>query len=318
MPIKKNIVFILTACDSEKHLSSPVLEELKKFDDICPIYIPVKQNDIVHSYNITRYMIDIYSPKLVLAVADRPEQVGGVLAAFHEKVPIAHMYAGDLNTIATFDNTNRHTISLYSDILLCSCQESADNARKLLQSVGNSKTKVFVVGATHFDGIDYNNIDLYNISRYIPYLLVLINSETAGDDKRLVDETVNEILIRIKENPKINVIIAKGNGDDDLETTLLTKLNSKTDGNISIICENRKDHLLFLLLIRRCEAFITNSSSAVYEAPFWLDEEKIIHIGNRNRNRTPIPNEAHDGLASKRIAQIISNYLNNNSGEIND
>ena len=103
---------ILTACESERHLSEPVYDELKKYG-MQPYFIALTQNNIVNSYHKANYCFEQYKYDFILAVADRPEQIGGVLAAFHNKIPIGHLYAGDYNTVATFDDKHRHAITLY-------------------------------------------------------------------------------------------------------------------------------------------------------------------------------------------------------------
>jgi hypothetical protein len=93
--------------------------------------INIEQNNIPASYKTTINCIRKFEFDFILAVADRPEQVGSVLAAFHNKIPIGHLYAGDHNTISneitTFDDIHRHVISLYSNIQFCSCADSKNN-----------------------------------------------------------------------------------------------------------------------------------------------------------------------------------------------
>lgn len=44
----------------------------------------------------------------------------------------------------------------------------------------------------------------------------------------------------------------------------------------------------FLGLLSSCKHFISNSSAMIYEAPFFLKDDKIIPIGKRNRNRPKV------------------------------
>lgn len=303
-------IFILSSCESERHLTEQLKKELERLN-FNSIYIPLTQNSIVDSYKTTEYFIRTYKPHLVLAVADRTEQIGGVLAAFQNKIPVAHLYAGDMNpNLTTFDEIHRHTITLYSQIQFCSSKESMINTNGIMKSAGLNPNS-YVVGATHFDGIDLKEIkeNLYGLKTRIPYTLILINSETLGWDNKLIEDAVSSYYSG-KRKYNSNIIIAKGNNDNEnIETSIFTKTMKLTNGDISIVRENRQYHKFFLSLISHCERFITNSSSSIYEAPLLIDERKIIHIGNRNKERTKVPKEAHDGLASKRIALHIEDFL---------
>jgi GDP/UDP-N,N'-diacetylbacillosamine 2-epimerase (hydrolysing) len=310
---------ILTARDSDKNLSLSVFYELNRTGSK-PKYIEIIQNDITKSYKITEEQL--HNIDFLLAVGDRTEQIGGVLAAFQNRVPIGHLYAGDLNTIrspATFDDIHRHTISLYSTIQFCSSEISVEVIKDLKKSVCVPASP-HLVGATHFNSSHHqNNIEHQNKfdllhSIYKPYILVLINSETLGSDEFLIDETVNEILYRLKENTVI--FIAKGNSDNDkLESQLINtlKTNNCIDAHsANIFTLDRYDHGYFIVLMKNSEYFITNSSCAVYEAPFLLKKEQIVLVGDRNRYRTNILKTAHDGLASRRISYLIIQFLKEN------
>ncbi len=298
---------ILTGCDSEKHLSKPIYNKLKEIG-LNPIYIKLAQNDIVLSYKKAEFQFISTKYDFVLVVADRPEQMGGVLAAFDYRIPIGHIYAGDHNIVMNFDDIHRHAISLYSNIQFCSCSESAHNTINLMRSAG-LVPNVNIVGATHFDIINLDKIKstIYKyIADYKPYILIAINSETLGNDSKLIKDTV-DTLLKIHSISQ-NVIIAEGNGDSKLiEIEILNKLIEHNINNIYV--KKRMGQKYFLSLITNCDYFITNSSSANYEAPALIDSDKIIHIGNRNKNRTIVPKEAHDGMASTRVANLIKVFL---------
>lgn len=303
---------ILTGSSSERHLVDSVYDEIKKLG-MNPSFINLRQNDVVNSFIDTVDLLKVYNYDFILAVADRPEQMGGVLAAFHNKTPIGHLYAGDHNTIATFDDKHRHAITLYSDIQFCSCPESAYHVDELMRGAGLVPDSN-VVGATHFDGKNIEEIktNKYGLHTHKPYILILINSETKGDDNKLIEETLSKLKYFFPDvHPcKFRFNIAKGNEDDEhIETKLFTEIMRKTDGGINIVRDNRRNHNFFLSLIANSYMFITNSSSAIYEAPVLISPEKIIHVGNRNKGRTRIPPESHDGKASQRVATLIKKFL---------
>lgn len=307
---------ILTGSSSDKHLSEPVYDEIKKLG-MKPSFISLRQNNIVDSFIDTVNILKQFKFDFILAVADRPEQMGGVLAAFHNKIPIGHLYAGDHNTIATFDDKHRHAITLYSGIQFCSCPESAYHVDELMRGAGLVPDSN-VVGATHFNGKNLEEIrtNEYGLHTHKPYILILINSETNGDDNKLIKETMSKLYYFFpdKHPCKFKFNIAKGNGDDEhIETKLFTEIMRKTDGGINIVRDNRQNHNFFLSLIANSYMFVTNSSSAIYEAPFLIPQSNIIHVGNRNKGRTRIPPESHNGKASIWVATLIKKFLETRS-----
>lgn len=305
---------ILTACESERHLSEPVFTEIQKLG-MNPVMIELTQNNIVDSYHRANFRFKrdwnkTFEYNFVLAVGDRPEQMGGVLSAFQNKIPLGHLYAGDLNTIATFDDTHRHAITLYSDIQFCSSKEACVNVERIKRSAGLVSNADFV-GATHFDNIDKVKIEQNKVwfSDYLPYILVLINSETIGDDDKLIEDTITQCMKTCTKTIP-NFLIAKGNGDSDkIENTLFKKLSESLHTNIKILTENRINHLYFLSMIANCDYFISNSSCVIYEAPNLIKRNKIIQVGNRNKGRTQVPLIAHNGYASFSVAQLIKAFL---------
>lgn len=309
-------VAILTGCVSDRHLSEPIYNELKKLG-MNPQYIHLNQNNITESYNKAIHSFAAFNYEFslkydfILAIADRKEQMGGVLAAFDNNIPIGHLYAGDLNT-GVSDDLHRAAITLYSNIQFCSCIESTENTIRLMRAAGLVPDANYV-GATHFNEENIEEIknDKFGIHNDIkPYVLILINSETKGNDERLVEEAVTKFM-SLCINSVPNIVIAKGNGDnEDIETSIFTKLMRRTSVSLNIVRDNRQNHKFFLALIANCDAFITNSSAAIYEAPALMNPNNILMVGNRNKERTHISMDlAHDGLASQRVANLIKTFL---------
>lgn len=304
------MIGILSSCSSEKHLIVPVIDELNKLK-IETWIIEIPQNDIKESY----YDVDIRlndatghkKIKFILAVADRPEQMGGVLAAFHNRIPIGQLYAGDHNTVATFDDIHRHSITLYSKIQFCSNDESTNNVRKIMRAAG-LEPNPYTVGATHFDGINLHNIKRkyhdwkFNFpNEKCGFILVSINSETYGDDNKLKAE----VLVAASHYRNKHFVQVRGNGDNHVDNHIFVKL----EGAVDVIYLDRVDHDMYIYLMMMCRAFITNSSAAIYEAPYLLRTDQIMMVGKRNKGRTPVPQSAHDGKASNRIANEIKRFL---------
>ena len=291
---------ILTACESDHHLTEPIYNELKKLG-VQPNFIALTQNNIVDSYHKANNLFNQFKYDFILAVADRKEQLGGVLAAFDNNIPIGHLYSGDLNT-GVSDDIHRAAITLYSQIQFCSCIESTENTIRLMRAAGLVPDANYV-GATHFDGINIEKLNKVNAD-IEPYALISINSEMENTDDRLIKETLD---IALSCAYPIDYLISKGNNDNKKIEDILFKELSKQD--CVVVKQPRVDHITYLSQIKHCRYFITNSSSANYEAPFLMNPDNILIVGKRNKERTRITDLAHDGKSSQRVAQLIKTFL---------
>ena len=313
-------ILIPQGCRSDTGLSDPIIKRLQK-EKWCNIkVIQLEPQNFISSYQLTdisckaNNYIGIYDqekPRILLATGDRVEMCAAACAAFHNKIPIAHFYAGIVNDpITTFDDVDRHCITLWSDIQFCESEEAHQRTCYLLASVGlQKKLNSHVVGVSHLDDVNFDTSLIYcdkiNIDEslcptktdwvtqtfpIISYDLILYNTPPLIEkhkDIRELNHTVNvghyDILIR--GNP---------DGDSDIELE-----------DYDEIYDNLP-RPQFLGLLKNCQRFITNSSAAIYEAPHFIKPEQIVWVGDRNRNRARGPFQTG---ASDKIIAILKEYL---------
>ena len=115
--MKKHVIWTCYFTRSEYGPLSPLLDELRsdaRFE--------------VLSYNYTGKNITLdflkehfqaVRPDLVLCGFDRPEMVPVAYAAYHQNIPVAQMFAGDLAGGA-WDDADRFAISQYASVLFVS------------------------------------------------------------------------------------------------------------------------------------------------------------------------------------------------------
>lgn len=264
-------------CRSDKGLSDPVIKRLREhFEVMIPVLIP---QNFGASYEYMEQAIRFKTPDLILITGDRVEMCAAAAAAFHNKVPIAHFYAGIINDQGcTFDDVDRHCITLWSDIQFCESEETAFTAWKLMTQAG-LKPNPYVVGISHLDDLEVDEC----LKNPLPYDLVLINNAP-----------LKELLPDLPLIPGRPVIQIGGNPDGDSP-----RIAGAT-------CYDNIPRAQFMGLLKNCERFITNSSAAIYEAPLFLKPKQIVMVGNRNKNRTPCP---RDIGASDRIVEILRRWL---------
>ena len=86
-------------------------------------------------------------PDLCLVLGDRTEIFAGVLAAFYQNIPIAHMHGGDVSS--GWDEPTRHSITKFAHIHFPATEKSADRIIKM----GEEAWRVHVVGSSTLDEI---------------------------------------------------------------------------------------------------------------------------------------------------------------------
>jgi hypothetical protein len=271
-------ILVPFGCRSDMGLSTPVVKRMKEAGMDAQL-INLFPQDFKASYN----KMDGYCegtigarPDLVFITGDRVEMTAAACAAFHNGIPIAHYYAGCVNEPPTVaDDTNRHCITLWSTIQFCENMYAAGVVCDLKYACG-LKPKYHIVGISHLEDME---IDESKVPYAKPYDLYLINPEP--NFKAIdVPYDLNNARIQIGANPDGHV--------DKIPDAVYY-------GNLP--------RAQFFGLLKNCQHFITNSSAAYYEAPFFLKPDQIIMVGLRNRNRHAVTMNTG---ASDKIVKIIS------------
>ena len=311
-------VCVPVGCRSDAGLSAPIIKGLKEQDWCECQVVQLEPQQFIPSYQLMDCVCKGYrhignhnakKPDLVFITGDRVEQCAAAAAAFHNQIKIAHYGAGVVNyPLTTYDDVDRHQITLWSDLQFVESEETAEVVWDLKHSVG-LKSNMHLVGIPHLDDLEVDiskipyqqvcepNEDeerktgFYKYDVLIPYDLVLYNTPTIGDCSKDIasirDLISNSYSVLIGGNP---------DGDD-------------ADDKLSVCVDEYYPDLpraQFFGLLKNCQRFITNSSAAIYEAPHFLKPEQIVQIGNRNYNR---PRGPFQTGASDKIVEILRDYL---------
>jgi len=294
-------VLIPVGCRSDKGLSAPVIKRLSE-EHIPTTILHLEPRRYSHSYCITEHHIMGDSrPDIALIFGDRIEMTAAAAACFNNNVPIAHVYAGVNNNVATLDDINRHIITAWSDIQFCESQEAVFRVYAIMAAFGKSIKVAHLVGITHLDDLEVSEA----MAPDVPYDLVLFNPVTYGQDLK---QTIRDGMITIHQFTGRHKVFLMPNPDAGREHILdfLTEMKGTAksmDGEYTI--RPVLDRPEFLGLLKNCQRFITNSSAAIYEAPHFLKPRQIIQIGERNRNRDRGPFETG---ASDRIVEVLKKW----------
>jgi len=215
----------------------------------------------------------------VLAVGDREETFDCVLWAFKKGYPIIHLWAGEQACWETNDDVYRHSMTLMSDMQLCTNQTAKKLVDALCELTGKQPNS-HVVGNVMLDDLTPDESQVpeheYNLVLYNPLI-----------DRKTTQQEVDALYRWLIEEDKPYIWLST-NGDSNCDI-----VNKYT--NTSTLPRPQ-----FLGLLKNCNKFFTNSSCQYYEAPFLMDTVNIISIGKRNKNR-----------ASKNATMTITNATEN-------
>jgi GDP/UDP-N,N'-diacetylbacillosamine 2-epimerase (hydrolysing) len=291
-------ILVPIGCRSDEGLSAPVIKRLREHFEVMALQL--EPQNFGQSYKIVDYWCRDYD--LVLITGDRVEMCAAAAAAFHNKVPIAHFYAGVINDpITTFDDIDRHCITLWSDIIFCESLGTKQIATDLWFVSSGKKTldkkACYIVGISHLDDLE---IDESKVPRVMengtpldivePYALLLMNAEPLNT-KGYYTIPWGGSIIQIGGNP---------------DGTVRNHSEVHPYKNQRVSYYPNLPRPQFLGLLKNCQRFITNSSAAIYEAPYFLKPEQIVMVGDRNKNRPRGPIKTG---ASDRIVEILREYL---------
>jgi len=301
--MSKLTIGVPIGCRSDEAVTRPIVRELEKRDrfnvdviDLVPGDPDLTARCVLQHIN-TGNARAVLPPGIdfMLCVADRTEMLVAAAVAHTSGIPIGHVYAGTGSNVATLDDLSRHAITMLSEIQFCESKiaEGRVNAMKL---VAGLEANAHVVGITHLDDLEIDHDDVPKEK----YTLVLYNPLTYGPN--LVQRVNNEV-VEILKMMEGQVILIGSNPDVWPEGTFFQELRDGADTYWNSLPRPK-----FLGLLEGCDRFITNSTSAIYEAPELMlgRRDRIIMIGERNRDRDRGPFKTG---ASKKIADILEVHL---------
>jgi UDP-N-acetylglucosamine 2-epimerase len=189
-------ILVVTADRSEHGLLVSVFEELSKRKDVIVQWcILDSREDASVNLLIFSEKLEDFKPQIILLPCDRNEMVYPAAYAFQNGFVNFHYHAGNFSSSHP-DDFNRRAISLYSHIMLCNWEEHKDHLIKQ----GEEESRIFVVGSTAFDNIEFD----YSKVPEEPFDLVVLhptpNSE--AETKHDLMETLRTINASASETMK--------------------------------------------------------------------------------------------------------------------
>lgn len=211
-------------------------------------------------------------PDFVVVLGDRFETLACVIAAYYQRIPIAHMFGGDRTNGGHLDDNVRHAITKLAHLHFTSCENSYQRVLKL----GEEKARVFNVGSTVVDNIR----DISCVPPVTERYALMTQHPVTGFPELGYKETTN-ILRALGDNGIRTFITAPNNefGSEDIRRAIEDGLTSYSTlsyvGNLGWY--NYLHHL------KHATFAIGNSSSHLLEAP--ILGTVSIDVGRRQLGR---------------------------------
>ena len=250
------------------------------------------------------FLIKKDKPDLFIVLGDRYEIFAASLAAYLNKVPVAHIHGGEI-TQGSLDDGFRHCISKMSNLHFV-CHK--DYQKRLIQMGENPKT-VFNVGALGVENI--YNTKLLNkkqlreslkIKLKKNIILVCLQPEIT---KELTMNLVNETLSALKYFNDKSIIFSMP-GADLYNDIIFKKVLIFTKKNSNSILFNTLGSQKFLSFLKIADVIIGNSSSGILEMPTFKNH--TINIGDRQKGRVK-SNCVFDVLPKRNSIKKIINKI---------
>ena len=223
------------------------------------------------------------SPDLVVLVGDRFEQLAAAQAALFLRIPVVHLYGGDL-TEGAFDESMRHAITKLAHIHLVSNEASGRRVRQL----GEDPANVHVVGSPAIDELlamrrpDRAEVAAeLGIALSSPLLLVTFHPATLDLSSPVLQ--LDELLAALEAlEPRPTVVVTKANADPG-GRALNERIDRWVDGRPGASAFTSLGSARYHRLMAVSDVVVGNSSSGLHEAPSL--KVPTVNIGDRQRGR---------------------------------
>ncbi len=310
-------IAVVTATRAEYGLLSPVIRELRKYeDDELRTELIVTGTHLSEDYGMTvgeisdridhRIPISVLSEKetdisknqaealvnftelfadknydAVILLGDRYETLAVAIAAGNTRTPVFHLCGGD-TTEGALDEWIRHSITKIAYLHFVTNEESR---RRVIQ-LGEDPSRVFNYGSTGIDNIlkcsDMSKKKALDSVGLPECRYALCTYHPVTMDGGGVEGQISELLEAIKMFPNLEFIITKSNAD--LAGARINELLDDAGKNIANV------HVFaslgarrYLSLMKYAEFVLGNSSSGIIETPAF--HIPTINIGDRQRGR---------------------------------
>lgn len=226
---------------------------------------------------------DELKPDMVVVLGDRYEILAAATAALIERIPIAHLYGGEI-TEGAYDDAIRHSVTKMSHLHFTSCEEY----RHRVIQLGEQPDHVFNVGSIGVENIKMLPLmSKDEIEKEIGFaiddhtILVTYHPVTLGN--RTVKEDIDDFIAALDEKKDLRIIFTMPNSDTGGQA-IVEAINAFVDKNHQRAKAFKSLGVLrYLSVMQQVAAVVGNSSSGLVEVPSF--RIPTLNIGDRQKGR---------------------------------
>lgn len=222
-------------------------------------------------------------PDLILVLGDRYEIYAAALAAYFLKIPIGHLYGGEI-TKGSLDDCIRDSISRISNFHFVSTKKHFNRVFKII----DDRRFIFNIGSLGVEALKNHKIikrkDLeknLKIRFNKKNILMTFHPETVNNKENNLKKL--EILLKCLKDLKNTSIIITMPGADHYYKSIFLKLSDFSKKNKNVFLFKSLGHDIFFSLGRIVDFMIGNSSSGIIEMPSL--KKGTINLGVRQLGR---------------------------------
>ena len=249
-------------------------------------------------------------PDCVVILGDRYEMLSVAITAMNERIPIIHLYGGDV-TEGAIDDMVRNSLTKMSLYHFVGTEE---HRRRVIQ-MGEDPQRVWTVGTlSAANAIAVKKIPKKEIEKQIGFCweketdkIAIITYHPVTLESENISEQVKILLRTLDRFPELKCIFTGANADCEGEKiNELLKEYVKYNPQKAVFIESL-GQVRYLSALSLSDVVIGNSSSGLSEAPSF--HVPTVNIGNRQKGRTAGETVISCGLSENEIASAIKKAL---------
>lgn len=226
---------------------------------------------------------DELKPDMIVVLGDRYEILAAATAALIQRIPIAHLYGGEI-TEGAYDDSIRHSVTKMSHLHFTSCEEY----RHRVIQLGEQPIRVFNVGSIGVENIKMLPLmSKADIEKEIDFaiddktILVTYHPVTLGN--RTAKEDIDDFIAALDEKKDLRIIFTMPNSDTGGQA-IVEAINAFVAQNPQRAKAFKSLGVLrYLSVMQQMAAVVGNSSSGLVEVPsFGIP---TLNIGDRQKGR---------------------------------
>ena len=236
-------------------------------------------------------------PDLAVILGDRYEMLAAAQACLIYKIPIAHLYGGEI-TEGAYDNSIRHAITKLSSLHFTSTEEY----RKRVIQMGEEPERVFYVGSLGVDNIKHESTMSQDeleqsLNFHLGEKFILVTFHPVTMENATAATQCDDLLKALSNvNDEYQLLFTLPNSDTDgriIASKVKEYVSAHEDKSLVVDSLGKKRYYSAL---KYASAVVGNSSSGLIEAPsFGIP---TLNIGDRQSGRT----------RGKSVLDVSSNY----------